>query len=241
MKYCSKCGNELMDEAVVCPQCGCPVPGMKMPRQGSKKGMVFGIILTVWAGMLTLFAVAAFIGYASNGEFHASVLALLVISLALISIGVSLIRGTKIGAPFKKLWSAVFKSKKNFVVVGVIAVALIAIAFAFLHKSKFERVKDECVQIAGQVTGSGDYFTLDTNPYEDMDEDVAALLLPSTQENTLKAIRYANDELGFNGALYSKMLETTALMGRQTEETNKYKVSWTYHPDRGLEVTYEKK
>ena len=23
MKYCSKCGNQLMDEAVICPKCGC--------------------------------------------------------------------------------------------------------------------------------------------------------------------------------------------------------------------------
>lgn len=25
MKYCSKCGNEVLDEAVVCPKCGCSV------------------------------------------------------------------------------------------------------------------------------------------------------------------------------------------------------------------------
>lgn len=25
MKYCSKCGNELFDEAVICPKCGCAV------------------------------------------------------------------------------------------------------------------------------------------------------------------------------------------------------------------------
>lgn len=25
MKYCSKCGNELLDEAVICPKCGCPI------------------------------------------------------------------------------------------------------------------------------------------------------------------------------------------------------------------------
>ena len=25
MKYCTKCGNELMDEAVFCPKCGCSV------------------------------------------------------------------------------------------------------------------------------------------------------------------------------------------------------------------------
>lgn len=24
MKYCSKCGKELMDEALICPGCGCP-------------------------------------------------------------------------------------------------------------------------------------------------------------------------------------------------------------------------
>lgn len=35
-------------------------------------------------------------------------------------------------------------------------------------------------------------------------------------------------------------METNALMGRQREENDKYRVSWTYHPNRGLEVTYEK-
>lgn len=28
MKYCSKCGNELLDEAVICPKCGCPVANL---------------------------------------------------------------------------------------------------------------------------------------------------------------------------------------------------------------------
>ena len=27
MKYCCKCGNELFDEAVICPKCGCPTEG----------------------------------------------------------------------------------------------------------------------------------------------------------------------------------------------------------------------
>ena len=25
MKYCSRCGNEVVDEAVICPRCGCQV------------------------------------------------------------------------------------------------------------------------------------------------------------------------------------------------------------------------
>lgn len=74
-----------------------------------------------------------------------------------------------------------------------------------------------------------------------MDAISVAYLLPRAQENALEAIKYANKQLGFNGFLYSKMMETTALMGRQSEENDKYKVSWTYHPDEGLEVTYEKK
>lgn len=27
MKFCSKCGKEIMDEAVICPNCGCSVTG----------------------------------------------------------------------------------------------------------------------------------------------------------------------------------------------------------------------
>ncbi|MBP3620855.1 MAG: zinc ribbon domain-containing protein [Lachnospiraceae bacterium] len=27
MKYCQKCGKEIMDEAVICIHCGCAVPG----------------------------------------------------------------------------------------------------------------------------------------------------------------------------------------------------------------------
>ena len=134
-------------------------------------------------------------------------------------------------------------TRKKLVILGIIVVAVIAVAFAFLHKSKFEKVRSECVQIAGTIVGSGDYFTFDTYPdsYENMDETLKALLLPDIQENALKAIKYANEELGFNDSVYSKMMKTTALMGRQSEETDKYKVSWTYHPDNGLEVTYEQK
>lgn len=133
-------------------------------------------------------------------------------------------------------------TKKKIIVIAIMAVVVV-VAFLFLHKSKFEKVKDECVHIAGMASGSGDYFVLDTYPdsYENLDETTAAFLLPGTQEDTLEAIRYANEELGFNGSVYSKMLETTALMGRQYEENDKYRVSWTYHPDDGLEVTYEKK
>ena len=35
MKYCSKCGNEVMDEAVICPKCGCAIQGQVTGVQSS--------------------------------------------------------------------------------------------------------------------------------------------------------------------------------------------------------------
>lgn len=132
-------------------------------------------------------------------------------------------------------------SKKKIAIIGAVVAVVVIVAIIALIPSKFEKVKNECVQIAGQAATGKNYFSLDTDPDENMDETTRALLLPYTQEKTLKAIRYANRELDFPGSVYSDMLKTTALMGRQSEENSKYKVSWTYHPDHGLEVTYTKK
>lgn len=133
-------------------------------------------------------------------------------------------------------------SRKKAAIIAAVA-AIVVIVIVLLIPSKFDKVQNECVHIAGQITGSGDYFTIDTYPdiYESMDETMKSLLLPGAQENALEAIKYANNELGFNGSVYSQMMNTTALMGRQSAENAKYRVSWTYHPDNGLEVTYEKK
>lgn len=139
------------------------------------------------------------------------------------------------------------KKKKNKMIIPIIICVLVAIAIIIIVKfavpSEFERVKNEAISIAGQISYGKNYFTIDTYPYEDtnMDEMLIAVLAPDTQEQALNGIKHVNEALGFNGSLYSDMLKTTALMGRQTEENNKYKVSWSYHPDEGLEVTYEKK
>jgi len=36
--FCSKCGKEIMDEAVICPNCGCPTNNYTQPRQETKVG-----------------------------------------------------------------------------------------------------------------------------------------------------------------------------------------------------------
>ena len=38
MKFCEKCGKEIMDEAVVCPNCGCSVHNPVLKEENSSTG-----------------------------------------------------------------------------------------------------------------------------------------------------------------------------------------------------------
>ena len=53
MKFCSKCGNEIMDEAMFCPKCGCKteqvvdiVPPRSQSTRAIKVWMIIGAIFT---------------------------------------------------------------------------------------------------------------------------------------------------------------------------------------------------
>jgi hypothetical protein len=48
-----------------------------------------------------------------------------------------------------------------------------------------------------------------------------------------------NKVLGIPDSVYDKMQHTRALDGRQEQKTADFTVSWTYHPDDGLNVLWE--
>ena len=53
MKFCSKCGNQLLDESVICPRCGCQVENFAVKRvakqqSGNIPGLI-GINFAFWA------------------------------------------------------------------------------------------------------------------------------------------------------------------------------------------------
>lgn len=59
MKYCTKCGKELMDESIICVGCGCSVVENKSTRfapvtQKPKAAMILGIIGIVFAWLFAL-------------------------------------------------------------------------------------------------------------------------------------------------------------------------------------------
>ena len=77
--------------------------------------------------------------------------------------------------------------------------------------------------------GSG--IRIDTNP-RDIEEFYDA--------DALKAVRRINNALGMPDSVIEKMLSTRALDGRQSQTYSGVTVSWTYHPDAGLEIVYER-
>jgi uncharacterized membrane protein YvbJ len=44
MKFCTRCGNQLFDEAVICPACGCSQQPVNAPAQNDKKSFGFALL-----------------------------------------------------------------------------------------------------------------------------------------------------------------------------------------------------
>lgn len=78
-----------------------------------------------------------------------------------------------------------------------------------------------------EIGNDGSYLEVDTNPL-DIDDYYNA-----TYMSVLEAFQ---SELDVPDYVAQLMLTTTAMQGRQTETVNGLIISWTYHPDRGLEV-----
>ena len=55
MKYCTKCGAQLMDEAMICLKCGCATGAMRLPTAEKKRMTGLQIAATVFM-CINLFA-----------------------------------------------------------------------------------------------------------------------------------------------------------------------------------------
>lgn len=151
--------------------------------------------------------------------------------------------GSKISVLDKQSIIDTVKSKKgrSILIIGVILFVIIIILMLcfsssspVLSKIDMQDVYDSigCNSSNCEVASDGSYLEIDTNPY-DIDDYYS--------RSATELVEKANKELGFSEALYSKMGKTRALDGTLTDENDKVSVSWTYHPDKGLKVTYEVK
>lgn len=114
-----------------------------------------------------------------------------------------------------------------FVTIGVVGF----IIFGDSNKISLQEVYDSigCSSTYCSIASDESYLEIDTNPF-DLDD--------YSSYSAAGLIEDANRELGFSESLYTRMGKTRALDGTLTDENKNVKVSWTYHPDAGLEVVY---
>jgi len=129
-------------------------------------------------------------------------------------------------------------SNKNYyfisTIIVIIVIILIIIFSKLFAKVDFHEVYNKvgCDSLCCDISSDGSYLEIDTNPFNTDDY---------YSSEAVEYIEKVNAELGFTDALYSKMGKTRALDGTLEDENDKVKVSWTYHPDNGLEVIYTAK
>lgn len=129
------------------------------------------------------------------------------------------------------------------IVAGIVVIALIVggivilKAFSSGPKVDLKKVYDDCDLMWpwANCGSDGSYIAIDTNPYDVDDGDY------TYTSTAFSAVKRVNDELGLPSYLINEMSRVNALQGRQTEkfEDAGIEVSYSYHPDHGLEVTYK--
>ena len=126
------------------------------------------------------------------------------------------------------------KNKKKILIVA--AVVVIAILVAVLFTQCFSGTmdfNDRYAKYASEewctITDDGTALMIDTNPYN---------IKKHNDSEAFEAIKTVVHDLGFNDSVITLMRETNSLMGMQTERNDDYSVSWSYHPNKGLEVIF---
>lgn len=134
------------------------------------------------------------------------------------------------------------KKKKMPIIIAVVAVVAIVVVAVVLKggikTSKgpdFQSLYDEyCSSTWADVGSDNSYLMLDTNPYDEDDNGVSYIEAYYAAEDINKA-------LGLPDSLFAEFGEVTGADGKQTEDfpDQRVTVSWKYHPDKGLEITYK--
>ena len=123
------------------------------------------------------------------------------------------------------------KSPLSFILIGAAAIAIIVFIFSNAKVKDFNKLysKEYGSKAWCTISVDGTKMVVDTNPGDDPDTLVS---------EAYDKIITINTQLGFNSEVFRSMQATRFVDGVQSAESEKYAVSWRYHPDTGLEATY---
>lgn len=260
--FCKKCGERIEDTADYCLKCGTKQteelkdettkPTVDYTTKINTDKIADIIQKCCLAGILTgtfgaeIFFFLTVIGlifygkvFLYQGDDYTKVLT--TVSIVLMLIGLcSIIAKCVFNFALKKGSSPT--SAANRILICVLCVACIAFpVWGFVdcgNINVFAEAYEKCDCHYPWAEYGDDYLKIDSNPYDyDSDRTMATLYIIDAT-NGIKAV---NAYFGLPTYLYDDIMSTRALDGKQTFSGDKVNVSWRYHPDQGIEVTYSKK
>lgn len=248
MRFCQNCKKMLPPGAVSCPICGdidpTQVPSGSNSSGGKKKKKaipIFLVLILLVAGGVGVWWV--FLREVKDVRFANETINLMEGESTTVEYEFS----PKWASPKKIQWissnSKVASVNKNGEVSalkkGECDITIIVDGTKYSCEVVVERDGIDFAEIYNAVGGEGHYCKLgpdasyievDTNP-SDLDEYLSL--------DGIEFIGKINKELEVPASISTKMARTSALDGRQSEVSGDIRVSWTYHPNRGLEVMWE--
>jgi uncharacterized repeat protein (TIGR02543 family) len=93
--------------------------------------------------------------------------------------------------------------------------------------------------LLGSDTSEGyTYLETDTDPYNLNNSSSRPNNYGEIMTDALAITKEVFKRLGFSQSVWTQMTSTTAIMGAKTATENGITATWTYHPDKGLEIIY---
>lgn len=147
----------------------------------------------------------------------------------------------------KKLFNK--KYMKYYVISGIVIVILVISSIIIINnnnkKREAELAKKEeeskinltkiyeeyCDSEWAHLASDGSSLTIDTNPDDS--------LFNKSEEKATYGFVNVNKALGLPESVIQKMTHTRAVDGIQTASFEGLEISWSYHPDNGMEIIYE--
>lgn len=69
MKYCKKCGNQLFDEAVICPKCGCPAEKSQLEKSNDQTAKSTAVATFCFLGAAAIIIITILVAIAQYNGF----------------------------------------------------------------------------------------------------------------------------------------------------------------------------
>lgn len=247
--FCAKCGAELSEGQAFCPKCGHQV-GKKLEQDSGKKaGLNRKTLLTI-IGSVAAVAAIVVIALAVRGK-QANSVTLNKDSITLKVDETQNLTFTIDPADTKNKtvsWSSSNESiakVNNGIITGVNEGDCTITITTKNGKTDtcnivvtpagpdLQAIYNEyCTSSFADIASDGSYLAVDTNPSDKDDH---------TDYEAYLAIMSINEALELPESVLNRMNQTRSMDGIQSYSTDDLEITWTYHPNKGLEVTYSLK